>query len=164
MPRIAVLSPQQYGLLQTLQAAPGRTATLAAKLPPEAHAWSPAPDVWNAPQVITHLAAADPLFTQRLQRLAAEPNPTVPYFDAADAPPDDAARLADALVRFASSRQALLDVLSALPPAAWARPGVHARTGPTTLTLQVQAIVSHDHEHFGQLTALRTAWDRRPAS
>jgi hypothetical protein len=86
----------------------------------------------------------------------------VPYFDAAEAAPDPAARPADALVRFAASRQALLDMLSALPPAAWDRPGRHARSGPTTLALQVQNIANHDHEHFGQLAALRTAWERRP--
>ena len=57
MPRIAMLSPQQYALLQTLQAAPGRAATLVAALPPEAQSWSPAPGAWSAPQVITHLAA-----------------------------------------------------------------------------------------------------------
>ena len=163
MPRIATLSPQHYALLQTLQAAPGRAATLVAALPPEAQSWSSAPGAWSAPQVITHLAAADPLFTERLRRLATENNPTVPYFDAAQAAPDDAARPADALVRFAAGRQGLLDMLSGLPPAAWARPGVHARSGPTTLALQVQAIAAHDHEHFAQLTALRAAWDHRPA-
>jgi hypothetical protein len=65
MPRIAVLSPKQYALIQTLQAAPGRAATLVAALPPEAQIWS-RPGEWT-PQVI-RTWRRDPLFTQRLQR------------------------------------------------------------------------------------------------
>lgn len=160
MPAIPVLTPQQYALIQTLQAAPNRAATLLAALPVEAQTWAPAPGEWNAPQILTHLAAADPLFAQRLQRLAAERNPTVPYFGPAEAAPDASARPVDALMRFAASRVTLVEALSALPPADWARPGVHARTGPTTLAQQVQVIVSHDHEHLAQLAALRGAWER----
>jgi len=162
MPKVAVLPPQYVALLQTLQAVPGRAAAHVAALPAEAQSWSPAPGEWNAPQVITHLAAADPHFLTRLQRIAKEDNPIVIYIGPTVAAPDDNARPADALVRLASSRQALLDFLTALPPADWARPAVHERTGPTTLALQVQVIVNHDNEHLGQLTALRHAWERKP--
>jgi uncharacterized damage-inducible protein DinB len=164
MPKVEVLPSQYYALLQTLQAAPSRAAALLALLPPEAHTWSPPPNEWTASEIITHLAAADGLFAGRLKRLATDANPTVPDFGPAEAPPDGAARAAEALVRFATSRQALLDVLLPLPPAAWARPGLHTRTGPTTLARQVQVIVQHDHEHFGQLAALRAAWEHRPGA
>lgn len=162
MPKIAVLSPEQYALLQTLGAAPGRAAELLAALPAEAQTWAPAPGEWSAPEILSHLAAADPLFTRRLQRLATKINPTLAYFGPDEAAPDVTARPVTALLRFAAGRQALYDALAALPPEAWARPGVHSRTGPTTLARQVQVILSHDHEHLAQLAALRAAWERRP--
>jgi hypothetical protein len=164
MPRVAVLTPQQFGLLQTLRATPGRVAELLAGFPAEARHWSPLPEDWTAPQVVTHLAAADALFEQRFRRILGERNPTVAYFDAEQAPPDGNARPADALVRFAASRQSLLDLLSPLPPAAWDRPAVHSRSGPTTLGRQVLAVAEHDREHLAQLAALRTAWDQHQPS
>ncbi|MCC7359504.1 MAG: DinB family protein [Anaerolineales bacterium] len=163
MPRVAVLTPQQFGLLQTLRAAPNRVAELLATFPAEAHNWSPAPEDWTAPQVVTHLVATDVLFVERFKRMLNERNPTVPYFDAEHASPDGAARAADALVRFAAGRQALLDLLAPLPPVAWDRPAVHARSGPTTLGRQVLAVAEHDREHVAQLAALRAAWEQRPA-
>jgi hypothetical protein len=164
MTRRAALPPRHYTLLQNLQAAPSRAATLVAPLPAEAQGWSPAPGEWSAPQVITHLAAADAYFQARLERLVQADNPRLVYFGPAEAAPDETARLADALVRFATTRQTLLDFLTALPPASWARPGVHAVTGATTLAQQVQVIADHDREHFGQLSALRAAWESRPPS
>lgn len=163
MPRVAVLTPQQFGLLQTLRAAPGRVAELLATFPAEAQIWSPAPEDWTAPQVVSHLAAADALFEQRLKRILGERNPTVPYFDVEQAAPDGNARAAVALVSFASSRQSLLDLLAPLLPADWERPAVHSRSGPTTLGRQVAAVASHDREHLAQLAALRAAWDQHTA-
>ncbi len=162
MSRVPIQSPQHAALLQLLTAAPGRAANYLAALTVDAQTWAPAPGEWNAPQILTHLAAADPHFLTRLERIAKEATPTVPFIGPTVAAPDDSARPADALVRFVASRQALLDFLTALPVADWARRGVHERTGPTTLAQQVQVIVAHDNEHLSQLSALRHAWERRP--
>lgn len=146
-------------LLQSLGAAPAQVAQAAAALPPEAHAWRPAPGEWSAHNVLAHLAAAEPPFLQRLIRVRDEANPFLPYFGPDVAKPESADPLPQIVDRFRDARAGLLAFLASLPLEAWERPAVHETLGPTTLTQQVQNIVRHDAEHLGNLRHLWQAWE-----
>ena len=146
-------------MLQTLRNAPGRMAEIVEALSGAGGDWRPRPEAWTSRQLIAHLAAADPLFEKRLARIVAEDNPWLPYFGPDTARPEADALLPELASRFRTQRDHLLKFLSALPPEAWERSAVHETMGPTTFAQQVQNIISHDTDHFGQLHDLRRAWE-----
>lgn len=146
-------------MLQALNAAPTRAATLTASLPREAYPWQPGPGEWSMHQLIAHLTAAEAPFLKRLTRIIEEESPWLPYFGPDVARPDSTAAISALLEQFRAARDQLLRFLSDLPPEAWNRPATHETLGPTTLALQVQNIVNHDADHLGQLKDLRQAWE-----
>jgi hypothetical protein len=158
----AHLRPTRYIVtLQALKAGPARLAELAAELPPAAHAWRPEPDAWNALQMVSHLAAAEAPFLNRLRRIVEEDRPYLPYFGPDVARPAEAGTLDGALARLRAERDRLVAYVATLPLAAWDRPAVHETMGPTTFAGQVQNILNHDREHFSQFAALGQAWLRQ---
>ncbi len=142
---------QHIVMLQTLNNAAARLAGELESLGADGGDWRPAPGEWSASETLTHLAAAEPPFLQRLQRITAEDNPFLPYFGPAVARPDPAQPAPAALASFRAGRERLLAFLSDLAPDDWDRPAVHETLGPTTLALQVQNIINHDLEHLAQL-------------
>ena len=144
---------QRIVMLQTLGNAAARLAGELDALGAEGAEWQAAPGEWSARETVTHLAAGEPHFLQRLQRIAAEDNPFLPYFGPDVARPDSGQTLPAALADFRAGRDGLLAFLSSLPPAAWDRAAVHETMGATTLALQVQNIINHDLEHLAQLHA-----------
>ncbi len=142
---------QRIVMLQTLGNAAARLTGELEALGADGADWHPTPGEWSARETVTHLAAAEPPFLQRLQRIAAEDNPFLPYFGPDVARPDSGLPLPEALEQFRAGRERLLAFISGLPPTAWDRPAVHETLGPTTLALQVQNIINHDLEHLAQL-------------
>jgi uncharacterized damage-inducible protein DinB len=146
-----VAPTQRIVMLQTLGNAASRLAGELEALGADGADWHPAPDEWSARETVTHLAAAEPHFLQRLQRIAAEDNPFLPYFGPDVARPDAGLLLPAALEQFRAGRERLLAFLAGLPPEAWDRLAVHETMGLTNLALQVQNIINHDLEHLAQL-------------
>lgn len=142
---------QRIVMLQALGNAVARLSAELETLGADSCEWRPAPGEWSASETLTHLAAAEPPFLQRLQRITAEDNPFLPYFGPAVARPDPAQPAPAALAGFRAGRERLLAFLSGLAPDDWDRPAVHETLGPTTLALQVQNIINHDLEHLAQL-------------
>ena len=157
-PAAAGAPTQHIVLLQALGNAPARLAAELAPLGEAGAGWRPAPGEWSAVETVTHLAAAEPPFLARLEHIAAEDNPFLPYFGPEVAAPDASRPLPEALADFRAGRERLLAFLAGLPPAAWHRPAVHQTLGPTTLALQVQNILNHDREHLAQLQRTVQAW------
>lgn len=152
---------QRIVMLQTLGNAAARLAGELETVGANGADWRAEPGEWSATETLTHLAAAEPPFLQRLQRITAEDNPFLPYFGPNVARPDAAQPLPQALAGFRAGRDRLLAFLSGLAPADWDRPAVHETMGLTTLALQVQNIINHDLEHLAQLhqTSQRRAKD-----
>ena len=146
-----VAPTQRIVMLQTLGNAATRLAGELEALGDDGADWHSAPDEWSATETVTHLAAGEPHFLKRLQLIAAEDNPFLPYFGPDAARPDSDLPSPAALASFRAEREHLKAFLSNLPPAAWDRPAVHETMGPTTLALQVQNIINHDLEHLAQL-------------
>ena len=150
---------QRIVMLQTLGNAPARLAGVVEQMPAGAEDSRGAPDEWTARETVTHLAAAEAPFLARLRRILAEDNPRVPYFGPDAARPDNSQLLDAALAAYRAEREKLLAFLSELAPEAWERRAVHETLGPTTLSLQVQNIISHDLEHLGQLHKTTLTWN-----
>ena len=110
---------------------------------------------------VTHLAAAEAPFLQRLQRVAREDNPWLPYFGPDVARPDGDASLPEALAGFQAGRERLLAFLSELAPEDWERQAVHETLGPTNMALQVQNLINHDREHLAEVHKLTGLWGER---
>ena len=142
---------QRIVMLQTLGNAAARLAGELEALGADRFDWQAAPGEWSARETVTHLAAGEAHFLNRLQRIAAEDNPFLPYFGPDVARPDSELSWPDALESFRAERERLLAFLSSLPPEAWDKPAVHETMGPTTLALQVQNVINHDLEHLAQL-------------
>ncbi len=145
---------QRIVMLQTLGNAAARLAAELEALGADVAEQPAAPGEWSARETVTHLAASEPHFLARLQRITAEDNPFLPYFGPDVARPDSGQPLPAALSDFGAGRERLLAFLSGLPPEAWDRPAVHETLGATTLALQVQNIINHDLEHLVQLHQL----------
>lgn len=147
-------------MLQSLSAAPTRVAELLQPLNDDGFTFSAGGDGWNMRQTVSHLAAAEsPLFL-RIKRILNEDNPFLPYFGPDVAVPDDGQPVAKSLVEYRRARDQLVTLLTNLLPNDWERPAVHETLGATTLAMQVQNIVNHDLEHYGQLLELRRAWEK----
>jgi hypothetical protein len=152
---------QRIVLLQSLGNTPARLSGMLDQLAPEAEFWRAAPDEWTLRETVSHLAAAEAPFLQRLRRIQAEDSPFLPYFGPDVARPDDNCPLEAGLARFRSERERLLTFLADVAPEAWERPAVHETMGPTNFSLQVQNLISHDLEHLGQVHKAQAAWNER---
>ncbi len=141
-------------LLSELRASTAEVATIAAELGPDGRARRAAAGEWTVQETLTHLAASEPPFRRRLDRILEEDHPFLPWFGPDVARPDTALP-ADAVTCFVAAREDLVAFLVALTPEGWARPAVHETMGPTTLALQIRNILDHDHEHLEELRRCR---------
>jgi uncharacterized damage-inducible protein DinB len=156
---IPAAATQHIVMLQSLHNTQARLVEVVEALPVEAHDWHPAPEEWSLRQTLSHLAAAEPPFYQRLCRIVAELNPWLPYFGPEVARPDHPESPMAALTRLRAERERVIAFLSGLSPEDWERPAVHETMGPTTLAQQAQNLLNHDLEHLGQLHLLKQAWE-----
>lgn len=145
-------------LLQALRHFPSQVAALGQALGPTGWEWPPAPGQWTFRQTVAHLAAADPPFEQRLARILAEDNPTLPRFGPETARPESPLSAFELLVLLRHNRERLLALVAEQPPEAWARPATHETLGPTTFEAQVRNISHHDAEHLQALQTVCALW------
>lgn len=121
----------------------------------ETASWHLTPDSWCITDVVTHLAASDELWLQRLQRIVSQDNPFEHAHEPGKGTRASDMLLAEALDAFITQRRAMIAFLSDLTQREWGRPFVHETQGSSRLRDQVQAIVTHDNEHLNQIVELR---------
>ena len=88
----------------------------------------PEPGKWSAHEHACHLAAAQPIFFERLDLMLGQNHPTIrPYNPDQEHSPDAllAVDLEEALGRFERERKELVTRLERLEPAQWARTAEH---------------------------------------
>ena len=143
-------------LVARFSATPARLASVAAS----ADGRPPADGEWSVPEIVRHLIAVDEIvWAPRLRDLRETVDPrwdwVEPRFDAGS--PD---RPLDVLLgAFAAGRRALVDGVSDLDPAGWARTGTHATFGLLDVTDILERVIEHDDEHLatvGTLAATRS--------
>lgn len=123
----------------------------------DAAAWTerPAPDDWSFTEIICHLRDVDrEVHLQRIQAVLTTDNP---FISGAVTDPWATERSYQtqsgplALQAFAAARQEIVQLLSAQPETAWARPARHALFGPSTLAEIVGWLLDHDRIHLEQI-------------
>lgn len=143
-------------LLEALTSTPHDLARLLRPVSPESSLCRLAPDAWCIAEIVAHLGYTEERMLDRLRCVVTEENPTVAPID--DPGGHDLSRpLAELLAIFVQRRAETIAFLGALEQRQWGRSLVHARTGPTRLRDQVQAIVTHDNEHLEEIVRIRTS-------
>jgi len=151
------LSLNWTALLDGLRATPGRLRTLMAEAPPgEVRCYES--DARAVCEVMAHLCAVESPFRARLVHMTLQENPSVAAIaDSLTGGYDLDCPAAILLDTFSELRAGTVAFLENLPPAARARPALHAETGPTTLRDQVAALLGHDEVELKRLTELLEA-------
>ncbi|MDB5298017.1 MAG: hypothetical protein JWO31_4000 [Phycisphaerales bacterium] len=116
--------------------------------------------LWSVHQVVVHVADSDDVSIHRMKRIIAEPNPLLLGYDESafarslyyhEQPVEDA------LARLKLGRRAFSGVLRRLPPAAFARTGVHSERGLVRLGDLVADYVRHVDDHVRYIRLKRDA-------
>jgi len=129
--------------------------------------FTPQPGKWSIRQIVCHLADAEIVATMRFRRVIAEDNPTLEAYDGdAWATRLDYARRrpSQALETFRRIRAENFDLLSALPPQAFERAGVHSADGPMTLRKLLEGYAEHAETHAAQLRTRRAEFKAAKAA
>ena len=120
-----------------------------------------APGKWSVRQIIAHLADTELVMAFRMRLVAGQDNPPLTPFDQ-----DAWARNLDysrrkpkqSLETLRRLRAESYDLLSALPPEAFDRQGMHAERGPLTLAKIVETCANHVENHARQMQEIREAY------
>lgn len=111
-----------------------------------------APGKLSMLEVVCHLADSEMLFAERMKRVLVEERPAFLFAD----PNQYVTALAyderdtwEELAVIASVRKQMVRILTAQPPEAWSRVGVHSKEGERTLEQIVRKAVDHLEHHLG---------------
>lgn len=142
-------------LLDALASMPNDLAFMLRHVAETAVHHHPAPDQWSIADVLRHLAALEPLYLARLQKIVTEERPYLPYLHPETQPQPYSTPLNDLLAAVSSARQDTIAYLQGLKPGDWQRPAMHATLGETKFRQMVQLLVEHDTEHLNQLAQIQ---------
>lgn len=118
---------------------------------------APFPGEWSALEILAHLRACADVWGGCIARQLTEDTPVLRAVNPRSyVSQTDYARLefAGSLSAYSEQRQALLDVLDALPPEAWDRAAIiKGAGGPLTRTVYsyVDRMARHEHRHLAQI-------------
>jgi uncharacterized damage-inducible protein DinB len=121
---------------------------------------SPIPGKWSTRQVVCHLADFEPIYADRMKRILAENEPTLPSGDQNlfAAHLAYAARDVNVELRLIESvRQQVARILSTIPVEAFQRRGIHSEEGPMTLEFLLRRITGHIPHHLSFIREKRRA-------
>ncbi|MBM3786620.1 MAG: DinB family protein [Acidobacteria bacterium] len=140
---------------QVIAETAGRLHGLAREIGPAGWERRPAPDKWNAREVVCHLADTEIVFAMRLRQAQAEAHHVIQPFDQdAWARPYGVYEMGMAMEVFARVRDWNLQFLTSVPAAEWNRPVTHPERGTATFRAIVETMAGHDLNHIAQLEAL----------
>jgi uncharacterized damage-inducible protein DinB len=149
---------RRHEILERLAAAPKLLADAVKGLSAEDARRRPDDGKWSILENACHLRDIEFVYAARFARMPWEDRPAFWMLDN-----DRAARdlryaeqdLARVLKEFAARRADTLQLLRALPHAAWRRPGLHPIRGEMTLEALADFLSLHDGRHIERIRALR---------
>lgn len=115
------------------------------------------PEKWSPFEQIAHLAAYQPVFADRIERIVSEINPSFPRYVAEQDPlfPSYLEQdLVDLTNTIATDRNSITMKLKGLNEAAWQRAGLHPRFGRLTLVQWTEFFLLHEAHHLFTLFTL----------
>ena len=117
----------------------------------------PAPNRWNAREIVHHLADSEMTSAIRLRMLIAVDNARIFGYDQ-----DEFARrlhydrpLETSLEAFKGARRSTADLLDCLTEAEWQREGTHTEHGRYTVSRWLEIYAAHAHQHADQIRIAR---------
>jgi len=123
----------------------------------------PAPEKWNAREIVHHLADSEMTSAIRLRLLLATPNPQILGYDQ-----DEFARrlhydrpMEASLEAFKAARRSTAELLDCMSEQEWMREGTHSEHGRYTVSTWLEIYANHAHAHAAQILAARDAGKRR---
>ncbi len=138
-------------LLEQYESGPALLTASVERVAPEQCREHPVPQMWSILEVVCHLADYETIYSDRMKRVLAEDNPTLPA-----ALPEDYAGalhyterdLNEELAVIRSVRQQTVRLLRLLELDCFQRTGVHTEDGPLTLESLLERIVEHIPHHL----------------
>ena len=151
---------EQALILARLSTTPGMLRELTSDVTAEQGGRAPAPGEWSIVEVVRHLVEGDrDKLLPRLRRMLAEARPV---FDKTAPAAGDASDLATLASAFASAREQVVKILTALDPSGWRREGVSPSRGVLTIEHYACSTDRHDTEHLRQIQDVRARLGLRP--
>jgi hypothetical protein len=155
-------------VVEALERAPSIVLPLVREVPPTIVKRRPAPGRWSAHEHACHLAAVQPMFVERLDRMLREADPEIrPYLPEREHAADAllAVDLDEALARFERERAALVARLRGLAPGDWERTARHEEYSRYSVFILFRHAAMHDMLHAYRIEEclLRKDW-AEPAS
>ena len=140
----------QSGVVEALSRAPLLIVPLIRDVPEALRKRRPAPGKWSAHEHACHLAAAQPVFLERLDLMRTVNQPTIrPYIPEQEHSPDALLQvdLEEALDRFRRERDELVSRLRRLDPAEWDRTAEHPEYSRYSIFIMCRHVALHDMLH-----------------
>lgn len=144
-------------VLASLERAPALVRELVEEMPPPLRKRRLRPEKWSLHEHACHLAVAQNLFEERLERMLAEDNPVIrPYQPHEDDAPDRllVMDLEATLAQFEAHRKRLVERLRRLTPAEWRRPARHPEYARYTVYIMFRHLAMHDVLHLYRMEEL----------
>jgi hypothetical protein len=140
-----------HALLARLRTQLDPTLAVVEAAPEIALEWHPPSGQWSALENLAHVARHHEVTIERLGRMLAEEAPPLPRYRAEDDPAWrtwQKARKADVLPSLASLRRRLVDFVTGLDAACYARVGVHPRFGRMSTADVLDFFLIHEAHHL----------------
>jgi hypothetical protein len=144
-------------VVASLERAPALIVPLVREVPEAIMKRRPKPSKWSAHENACHLAAVHALFFTRLNLMLAEEKPRIkPYLPHLDDEDDALLKvdLDEALDRFSTDRQRLVDRLKRLSPEDWQRTAEHGEYTHYSVFIMFRHLVLHDMFHAYRIEEL----------
>jgi hypothetical protein len=139
---------------------------LVAGLDEESLAKRTVPDKWSLKELVCHVFKVQQVFSERLERMLAEDNPTVTSYTAdADAgfPRLTALPAEQTLAAYFAERERYLDRLEDLSPGQWHRTAQHPEFSNYDVHFQTDYLAHHEAHHIYQMLQRRAPFGKIPA-
>ena len=144
-------------VVASLERAPALIVPLVREVPEAIMKRRPKPSQWSAHENACHLAAVHTLFFTRLNLMLAEVKPHIkPYLPQLDDEDDALLKvdLDEALDRFSSDRQRLVDRLKGLSSEDWQRTAEHGEYNHYSVFIMFRHLALHDMFHAYRIEEL----------
>ena len=123
--------------------------------------WRPAPNKWNAREILCHLADCEIVFAFRLRQTLAEDHHRIQPFDQEKwAGMYGGLSARAALSAFSSLREWDLALIQHTPPDAMKKTVNHPERGDMTFRVIVETMAGHDLNHLKQLDAIAAGFSK----
>ena len=152
-------------LVQRLRDQADEVRRLVAGLDEDALAKRTIPEKWSLKELVCHVLKVQRVFSERLDRMLAEENPSVTSYKAEEDPrfPKMVSVAADqSLAAFLAERERYLDRLEDLSPAEWHRGAQHPDFSHYDVHFQTDYLAHHEAHHIYQMLQRRTPFGPLP--